>query len=159
MTTKDEREVERRAAIRSLFRDLTTDDFDAYHAEIKAITTLFLEEMAHQFEPIFNAELERRPHEELSEMKTLTSWANHVLRDLHLAVRCPKTGQAATLIADHANLENDRGRFRIEIRDERGRAVKTLTSLQLPVFKLRENTRHQPGSGRFEDLSNAGRGR
>lgn len=153
MTSENEREKQRRATIQSLFRGLPSGDFDAYQNELKSIVAIFFAEMATELEPVFNAELEKRPHEELSEMRSLTSWANQFLRDLHLAITCPKTGNPATLFVDWVNIENDRGRFRLQTRDEKGKPLKSLTSLQLPKFKLREYHSHQFGTRRYEGPS------
>jgi hypothetical protein len=132
------REEQRRATIRSLFHNLP-GEFEAYCAELKSISSTFHEEMAHSLEPVLNAEIRQRPHGELREKQKIASSVNELLRSLRLAIRCPKTGGPAALIADWKDSENDRSRFRIALRDAHGRSVRTFTSYDIPDLKLRED--------------------
>ena len=148
MTADDELEQQRRATIRSLFLSLP-QSFDACHAELKTLSGIFHDEMARALEPRLNAEMDRRPHEELVEQRELAGWVNYVLRSLRLAIRCPRTGKPATMLVDYRDNDYDLGRFRLEVRDDRGQSVKTVTSHELPVLQLREDRPRQQGSGRF----------
>lgn len=65
--------------------------------ELKSeITALLIKRV----EPLFNKMLSEMPQATLAEKQAFCRWANHELRDnLHLAIRCPKTGGFSILHA------------------------------------------------------------
>lgn len=87
-------------------------------------------------EPL-NREMRARPHESLGEKQSLARWVNAELRELAIAIRCPKTGNPAILRVgpgDDAKV----GRFQLELVGGKERARKrTISSKQLMDVQLR----------------------
>jgi hypothetical protein len=79
--------------------------------------------------------LPQRTHEQC---RALASYCNSELHDLHLCIRCPRTGKAATLITDVRSQEEDAPRFRLQLREGRGKQARTYTSRDLPRLELME---------------------
>lgn len=103
--------------------------------------------LAHQFrqtaatllEGPLNAHLAQMPQTTAREKQDLARWVNAQLRELGLALRCPKTGRPSVLISDVKEGGSDIGRFRFENRDENGAKVRTVTLQELPELQLMED--------------------
>ncbi len=93
--------------------------------------------LAAAVQPRLNAHLRSMPHETYGEKQALATWVNHELHnELGLAIRCPRTGRPAILIADTRDGKDVQGRFRLEVHDERGRKARTYTASALPDLEL-----------------------
>lgn len=100
----------------------------AFHAELAAAAT-----------PVLNAMLQQRDDGLLESRRKLCSWVNETLRMFGLAIRCPKTGVPSIVIANPRDQDDDRGRFRLEHRDEAGRVARTFSSVDTPALDLMED--------------------
>jgi hypothetical protein len=85
-----------------------------------------------RLEPVFNRVLSDAPQATLEEKQALSRWANAELRAMQLAIKCPKTGEPASLRAAPGN-HPQIGRFQIELLEGQ-RAV--TSSPQLPFIEL-----------------------
>jgi hypothetical protein len=95
--------------------------------------------LAKMLQPLLNKELSARPQETYSEKQALATWVNRRLKEIGLAIKCPKTGKPAIVLADVKHGGSDVSRFRIEIRDDAGKKVRTFTSRALPELNLMED--------------------
>jgi len=92
--------------------------------------------IAQSMEPLLNEHMARLPQASCSEKQALAKWVNAELRELGLAIRCPKTGTPAYLMGSPV-LPDQAGRFQLEIRQENsGRRHRTLSSVTLPHLTL-----------------------
>jgi len=94
------------------------------------------QEIAKLLQPSLQREAEAMKSESYADKQTLSVWVNAQLRELGLALRCPNTGRPAILVADMRDAETQSSRFRYAIRDDAGRATKTISSKQLPSMEL-----------------------
>lgn len=128
--------------LRSQFQAiLNTDPKASYkdvYQHIARAKTLFHEEMAKALQPMLNAEVSRKPINEFDDKRTIAGWIMDQLRPLHLAVRCPKTGEPSAIIADIGRAEYDLGRFRFEVTDDRRGRIHTYSATDLPTLTLCE---------------------
>ncbi len=96
-------------------------------------------EIAAALEPALNAHLRTLPHDAYEEKRALATWVNRELHEIGLTIRCPKTGRPSILVADvRAGGDDEKGRFRIEARDENGKTARTFCSTRLPDLELME---------------------
>jgi hypothetical protein len=100
-------------------------------------------EIIRRLEPAFNRTIASTPHQTLVEKQDLCRWANAELRNLDLAIVCPKTGRPAGLCADQGN-NPSLGRFQIELIQGRR---KTISSPSIFTVRL------QPRGHRVEGFS------
>lgn len=111
-------------------------------------------EIAAAFQPILQQQAALLPLEAYADKQKIAVWVNSQLRELGLAIRCPQTGRPAILVADLRDAETQSSRFRLAIRDERGRQTKTISSKGLPELILmpdaprRESRAMGPTAGR-----------
>lgn len=118
-------------------------EYAARYSRLHELSHEFRSEVARQLQPTLNSELQKMPQDSYAEKQALASWVNGQLRELGLAVKCPKTGRPANLVADIKEAGSDVSRFRFEIRDENGKKARTLASRELPELELMEDEPRQ----------------
>jgi hypothetical protein len=145
-------DVTLRNAVRSAVQRVLagSDHYGGQVRELRRLRTLAHEELAAAFESRFNAALQEMPQQDVDAKRLLCASANETLKSLGLSIRDPKTGLSAILVADTRSADDDRGRFRLEVRHPDGRVVRTLSSTELVEFELCEApVRHEPLARRF----------
>lgn len=95
--------------------------------------------VAKRLQPLLNQELQVQPKDSYAEKQSIASWVNRRLKEIGLAIKCPKTGRPANLFADIKQAGSEISRFRLEIRDEKGHKVRTYNSRSLPELELVED--------------------
>jgi hypothetical protein len=89
-----------------------------------------------------NGHLDKMPQETRAQKQELCRWLNAEMRSLGIAIRCPKTGEAAML---HVDPTGQNGRFQIELIDRENGRKRTLTSVSLPTLTFRPHlVRREP---------------
>ena len=145
--------------IGKLFASLPKDYPQARKA-VGELSHSFHRGLADAIGPGFNAHLQTMPHDTYEEKQAISSWCNHELRNLRLAIRCPRTHRPAILLADLRGHDDGASRFRLEIRDERGRKIRTYSSSELPAVDLMEDPPRREGlSRRWRDIEDEQRER
>lgn len=109
------------------------------HAAANALNQAFHTALGKAIEQRLNPFLANQPQKTLEEKKELAMHVNADLRVLGLAVRCPRTGAAAVLIADAGDMDDASSRFRIESREER-RKIRSTVSLKDPNLEICPDT-------------------
>jgi hypothetical protein len=94
--------------------------------------------LAETLAPVLNAQLQSLPQETYEQKRSLASWTNHELHQLGLTIKCPRTGKPAILLADLRSQDDDTGRFRLEVRGDGSRRVRTYCGAELPDLELME---------------------
>ena len=108
------------------------------------MSTVFHSEMARELSGSFNSHIQTLPQNTYDDKQSIATWANRELHRLHLAIRCPKSGSPALLIADYRQRGDDRPRFKIESRHSEGRTISVFCGA-LPALELTEDPpRHEP---------------
>ena len=115
-------------------------DYPGFTATAAEMDRCLRSEVAAALQSRLNAHLLSFPHETYAEKQEIASWVNEELRRLGLAIRCPKTGEPAILVADVQGGVDSPSRFRLEITDKDGRRARTFSSRNLPELELREDT-------------------
>lgn len=87
------------------------------------------------FEPVLNEMAQSLPQATYEEKKALAKWVNAEIRELGLAIRCPKTGLPG-ILRGHAGGIPGVGRFHVEVTDAQGVQRRTVTSTTLPKLDL-----------------------
>lgn len=105
-------------------------EYPAFFDHLLALAVAVREELAARLSSRLAAQVRAMPHETYAEKQELAKWVNGQLRQLGLAVRCPKTGRPAILLADHGP-DPEKGRFQVQTVHDRKR---TLSSVGLPEF-------------------------
>jgi len=105
----------------------------SYRALLKE-SLAFREGLAARYGPVLDAFVRALPIETLAEKRTAVKAVNGRLRSLGLAIRCPKTGLAARLVA-HPGNHPERGRFQIELLGDPPRR-RTVSTPDLPPLEL-----------------------
>jgi hypothetical protein len=118
--------------IGALLADGGLADYSAFFDHLLALAVAVREELAARLAPRLAVQARAMPHGTYAEKQELAKWVNGQLRQLGLAVRCPKTGRAAILVADHGP-NPEKGRFQVQTVHDRKR---TLSSVELPEFAL-----------------------
>jgi hypothetical protein len=113
-------------------------EFGKRYEAIKEKSRRFAHEKASRLQHDLNLEARSMPHETYADKQALAAWVNEHLHGIGLALKCPKTGRPALLVADVKDKKGDISRFRFEITDERGRKKRTYTSRTLPELELIE---------------------
>jgi hypothetical protein len=91
------------------------------------------------------------PQDTYAQKHELAARINHELRDFGLAVACPRTGAATTLVADYSGPDQSgRSRYRFETRSVHGARRRTATMSRLPELSVVLDVRHEGGE-RFRD--------
>ncbi len=91
--------------------------------------------MAVRLTPLFNQELQSRPHETYADKQALCAWASEQLRMLGLCIKSVN-GSPAILVASYSNNPEEKGRFRIHERGPAGHQPISQTSVELPELEL-----------------------
>lgn len=115
---------------------------------LKQLGHEFKSAVAARLQPALNFHLQGLSHESYSEKQEIASWVNAQLHDLGLAIKCPKTGKPATLIADVRGGDDEYSRFRLDIRGDDGRHLRTYSSRELPELEIIENEPRVEGLAR-----------
>lgn len=124
---------------KDLIGELPADYLKAAGAAMRMRHT-FHRQLSAEIESRLNRYLKSQPQESLEEKRELASWVNAQLRHLGLTIRCPKTGNPATLIADFKNSQESHiSRFRIQGKDEYGKRVRSSLSDNVPDLELMED--------------------
>lgn len=118
--------------IRGLLSAPDSADYEVLFGHLLALAVLVREELADRLAPRLNEHAKSLPQATYAEKQELAKWVNGQLRQLGLAVRCPKTNRAAILLADHGP-NPEKGRFQVQTVHDRKR---TLSSVELPEFGL-----------------------
>ncbi len=109
----------------------------------------FQSKLAESLQESLNEHLKTVPQDTLIEKQALASWVNEQLRLQGLAIRCPKTGLPAILVADFKDAQSeDISRFRLEVRDPRRGRYKSFSSGGLFEFTLIEDLPRQESMSR-----------
>ena len=114
-------------------------DFVAQSERFVSLGHTFRKTIAAILQAPLNAHLKTLPQETPKEKQAIAVWVNGQMRNLGLAIRCPKTGRPSVLISDIKESGSEIGRFRLENRDEEGAKARTLTSKSLPELELMED--------------------
>ncbi len=125
------------------FGDLPASYADAYTLILEK-SQQFRAQVASVLAPRLNAHLKTLPQDNYADKQALATWVNNELRQLGLAIRCPKTGKPATLVADSRG-QGEYARFRLDVRGDDGRHLRTMTSTTLPEFELIEDEPRREG--------------
>jgi hypothetical protein len=115
------------------------DDYDARAAALATLRRVTHEEIAAALEPALNRRLEAMPHDDLMAKRELAIWTNEQIKRLGLAIRCKRTGRPAILLGAADKAGDTEGRFRLELRDEDNRVIRTLSKRRLPHLELMEH--------------------
>lgn len=115
----------RRDRVRALLEPDASQPFSRRISRLKNLRQLVHEEIASELQDAFNAQIRSMPHQTYPQQRALVIWVNSQLRDLGLAVRCPKTGLPGILIADTSSPDSTVGRIRMDVRDDSGRRIRT----------------------------------
>ncbi len=118
--------------VRELLSAADPVEYPACFDHLLALAVAVREELAGRLGPRLLAHARSLPQAAYAEKQELAKWVNGQLRQLGLAVRCPKTGRAAILLADHGP-NPEKGRFQVQTAHDRKR---TLSSVELPEFAL-----------------------
>jgi hypothetical protein len=121
----------------ALIGQAVADDYESVVQWQQQLREAIQELVIQRAEPAFNRKLASLPQATLAEKQELSRWANSQLRDvLRLAIRCPKTGQAARLHADHG-YNHAVGAFQTRLLGSESNYRPTKTSVMLFPLELR----------------------
>lgn len=135
---------------------------ERYEDRVRALESLrhvLHEEFAQSLRPAFNHRLERVEQDDLSGAQLACTTLNADLRRLGLAIRCGKTGKPAILLAEARSESGDAARFRLQVRNDDGRFVKTLSSNAAPSVELMPDPLREESLARGPRSTGADRGR
>jgi hypothetical protein len=131
----------RREKIKELIDEVSPRLYKSAAASARELVALTKQEIAHRLAPLLNKHLHGLKQDTYTEKQAIASWVNSELRSLGLAIRCPKTGRPAILIADIRSGGEESSRFRLEIVNEEGRRERTFTTAhELPDLELIEDS-------------------
>ena len=129
--------------------------YDARRAALAAITDEFREQVGIALQGSLNARLAEIPHETHEEKKALVLWLNAEMRRFGLAIRCPKTGRASLLQADHGRFP-EQGRFQLDNVDDEGIRHRTLSFNELIPLELMPDDLSRAAWGKWAGHSQPG---
>lgn len=127
-----------RAALRKLL-PAKQQPPEARMAALGALQSALVNELATDLQEPLQSMIEQMPADTRAEKQAICTFVNGTLRRLGMAIRCPKTGRPALLVADQKQADSDISRFRLEIRDEAGKKTRTFSSTTLPTLELRQD--------------------
>lgn len=113
----------------------TPQSYDAQRNALLGVGKLMQAEAAGVLQPLLNEHVKTLPQHTYEEKKSVAKWLNAELRQLGLALRCPKTTKPAFLVA-HPGGQPGFGRFHLEVSGPDGKPHRTVTSAALPVLEL-----------------------
>ena len=143
------REIEWRGSTHLLFAALPAA-YDECRNKMRDLNLAFKSELASTFQTRFNHHIQTLPQNSYAEKQALASLVNHELHELDLTIKCPKTGKPAILVADIKDGHDGTSRFRLEIRSDDGRKVRTRTSTQLFDLELMAAMPRAEGLARWD---------
>lgn len=120
-------------------------DYESKRTAARKLIHTFKVSLAKLLQAPLNDHLKTLPQATTKEKQTLATWLNEQLREFGLAIKCPKTNRPSILIADKVRKTDERGRFRLENRDEANALVRTSTSRELPAIELIEDSPRTEG--------------
>lgn len=121
--------------------------YDASKTAVLELIHSFKGSIAKAIERPLNEQIRKMPRSNLEEKQSLGVWVNEQLRELGLAIRCPKTDRPSTLVADQRDPSDEVGRFRLANQKEGGGFTRTFSSVELPALELMEDSqRREPGA-------------
>ncbi len=123
-----------RVAMRAMLATPTGEYRDVRRSAERA-TLVLREEIATAVQETINAHMSRLASATYSNKKVMAADVTEELRNLGLAIRCPRTGRACSLQA-HPGRDHDVGRFRLEYADESGQRHHPMTSVELPALTV-----------------------
>ena len=131
--------------IRAVLAKARPTGYLAAVTEAKELVSLTKQEIIARITPLLNAQVSAMPSENYGDKQKIASWVNGELRQLGLAIRCPKTNHPAILVADVRGGEHEISRFRLEIRDDSGNRKRTWSSHSITELTLMEDSpREEP---------------
>jgi hypothetical protein len=144
-----EKEAEIKTRTRHAIRELIAlcpDDNEGRSAAFLDMREAIHQEIAAALEPTLNKHLHSIDSSHAEAKRRLCTETNRQLRNLGLAIRDHRTGRPAILVADARTASDDKGRFRLELRDETGRIIRTLSSPTLPdhLELMEDSIREEP---------------
>ena len=150
---REKREVQQRAwrnAFETLIEGLP-EKYLGFASAAQKLENALRTELAAAIQPRLNVHIRSLPHETYAEKQTVASWVNDELRQLGLAIRCPRTGQPAILIADVQGGIDSASRFRLEIRGIDGSRTRTICSREMLELEIMVDAiRPEPFSRRIK---------
>ncbi len=114
-----------------------SDDYDELTSALSDAESRFRRSLIKRLEPALNSKLKERPHGTYEQKKSLAKWSNDELRRFDLAIKCPKTGEPSLLLV-MTGKHPEIGRFVIEHKDDEGKRIRSVTSVELPEIELME---------------------
>jgi hypothetical protein len=127
------------ARIKAIVEDSSPRDWPAAASQGKELLSLAKRLVAHRLAVPLNARLQKQPQDSYQEKQEIVSWVNKELRELGLAIRCPRTGRPAILVADFRDNADDSSRFRFESRNDDNRRTRTFSGNHLTDLVLIED--------------------
>lgn len=116
--------------IGDLLGERKRDDYESLLNRLTEARAVFHDMLAQRFAEAFNSHLAAQPQGTLQEKRTLARQANAVLRNIGLAVKCPKTGEPAVFYGDPGHTPEE-GRFQLGLASEEASRKRTFTSRTL----------------------------
>lgn len=119
-----------------LVRPLTAEpasNYEAARIEAKLIKDAAIQKIISVVAPTVNARLQSMPSQSYDDKRSVCQWLNQELRELGIAIKCPKTGDPAALHAsDDCGIG---GRFRLRVDTPRGEHP-TVSFAKLPTLSF-----------------------
>jgi hypothetical protein len=103
-------------------------DYGAVARQLDDADQRFRRTVAEHLEAAINDHLGNLAQATYAQKQELARWVNNELRRFGLAIKCPKTGLPAILLADPG--DDDRGRFQLDVRVQ-GKSKRTVSSVKL----------------------------
>jgi len=125
---REEDVTPRLARIEQLLRSASESEYTVLYGHLDELGMLTRAEMAARLTPALNRMARTFDVGTYAKKQDVASWVNTQLRPLGLALRCPKTGLPAIIVADLQGGIDDIGRFRLEVRDKGGKRKRTTSS-------------------------------
>ncbi|MFN0007210.1 MAG: hypothetical protein ACKVXR_04820 [Planctomycetota bacterium] len=125
---------ERQRLIREWLNRPPELDLDAELSSSGQARRLFLQELADRVAPALNERLLRTSQETYEEKKALARWVNKTLRELDLAVECPRTGMPAA-IATYSS-QSHKGSFQLQVTLPDGKTTHSRSASYLSNLRL-----------------------
>jgi hypothetical protein len=137
--TESKLSPDKREQIKSLLLDLP-EAFQDRLSAVKAVRDTFHEEAVAAMTAPLNEHFAPLPQDTGKEKSETASYINGTLRSIGLTIRCPKTSLPATLVADFQDgAHQDISRFRLEVRDEQGKKIRTFSGRYLPELSFMQD--------------------
>ncbi len=129
----------------SALKGLRRDDYAGNRALLANISDVTREAIAQAFESILTEKAKSLPQQDYDRKKIVARFVNSELRRFGLAIRCPKTGAPAFLVA-HPGGRPGIGRYHFEV-TESGKPHRTVTTSDFPESLKLMPDQIQAGAG------------